>query len=266
MDALIFVAVVVAWAVYLIPKALSHHEESVRSRSVDRFSDTMRVLARREPVNSRSARLVLQPGRGASGPVVTTKGPGPSPTELRARRAAARTATKRRRNVLGLLLLANLTVAAGAGFGVYSWWYQAIPAGLTVAWLVTCRVMVKGERAAVAPQMHQGQSDVAEIEPDPAHPDTFTVSRNDAGFDEVAPTATTGVTAVDPKLWDPLPMTLPTYVDAPAVARTVRTIDLDDTGVWSSGRSQIDSALAREAEESDRRSRDKGDQTRATGS
>lgn len=263
MDALIFVAVVVAWAVYLIPKALSHHEESVRSRSVDRFSDTMRVLARREPVNSRSARLVLQPGRGASGPVVTTKGPGPSPADVRARRAAARTATKRRRNVFGMLLLVNLAVAAGAGFGVFSWWYQAIPAGLVVAWLLTCRVMVKGERAALAPQ---DRSQAQQVEPDPAHPDTFTVSRNDAGFDEVAPSATTGVTAVDPKLWDPLPMTLPTYVDAPAAARTVRTIDLDDTGVWSSGRSQIDSALAREAEESDRRSRDKGDLPRATGS
>ena len=48
-------------------------------------------------------------------------------------------------------------------------------------------------------------------------------------------------------------MTLPTYVSKPAAARrTVRTIDLDSTGVWSSGRSESDSALAREADEADR--------------
>ena len=32
----------------------------------------------------------------------------------------------------------------------------------------------------------------------------------------------------------------------------VRTIDLDSTGVWTSGRTEADSALAREAEAADR--------------
>ena len=73
LSALIFVALAVAWAVYLIPKALKHHDEVVRSRSVDRFSHTMRVLARREPMNKRDARLVVTPSRGASVPVVETK-------------------------------------------------------------------------------------------------------------------------------------------------------------------------------------------------
>ena len=74
LSGLIFVALAVAWAAYLIPKALQHHEEVVRSRSVDRFSHRMRVLARREPVNGRNARLVVTPGRAAAPPVVTTKG------------------------------------------------------------------------------------------------------------------------------------------------------------------------------------------------
>lgn len=277
MDALIFVAVVVAWAVYLVPKALSHHEESVRSRSVDRFSHRMRVLARREPVDSRNARLVLQPGRGAGSPVVTSKGPGPSPAELRARREAARRATRRRRNVLALLLLANVAVAACAGFGLFSWWYQAIPAGLLAAWLVACRVMVRGERAtlrsapAVTAPAGDGAAEPAQPEPVLEAPAYFEVTRNDQGFDEVSATATTSVISaapVDPDLWDPLPVTLPTYVDAPAARRTVRTIDLDATGVWSSGRSEVDSALAREADEADRlaRARAAGAGQRATGS
>jgi hypothetical protein len=52
----------------------------------------------------------------------------------------------------------------------------------------------------------------------------------------------------DPKLWDPVPVTLPTYVSKPPARRTVRTIDLDATGVWTSGRTEADSALAREAD------------------
>ena len=65
LSGLIFVALALAWAAYLIPKALKHHEDVVRSRSVDRFSDRMRVLARREPVDRRNARLVVTPGRPA---------------------------------------------------------------------------------------------------------------------------------------------------------------------------------------------------------
>src|SRR5687767_15606571 len=73
LSALIFVALAVAWAVYLIPKALKHHDEVVRSRSVEKFSHTMRVLARREPVDRRSARLVVAPIRAALRPPVETK-------------------------------------------------------------------------------------------------------------------------------------------------------------------------------------------------
>ena len=49
-----------------------------------------------------------------------------------------------------------------------------------------------------------------------------------------------------------MPVTLPTYVSKPAAHRTVRTIDLDSTGVWTSGRSEADSKLARGAEQTAR--------------
>ena len=55
-------------------------------------------------------------------------------------------------------------------------------------------------------------------------------------------------TADGGSLWDPLPVTLPTYVSKPKARRTVRTIDLDATGVWTSGPLASDSALAREAD------------------
>ena len=66
-----------------------------------------------------------------------------------------------------------------------------------------------------------------------------------------------------------MPVTLPTYVSAPAAQRSVRTIDLDSTGVWTSGRTEADAVIARQAELDDRARRDAAhaeQQRRATGS
>jgi len=248
LSGIIFVALAVAWAAYLIPKALRHHDEVARSRSIERFSNTMRVLARREPVNRRDARLVVTPGRAASTTtVVETKPVRLTADQLRARREVTRRATRRRRRVLGGLLAANAVVIGLAAFVVVGWWWETLPAGLVVAWLVACRVMVKSERAALAPG--------TVVPAEPAGPDLdISVEKNEQGFEELAPDSDTGVVPAvtedgDPNLWDPLPMTLPTYVDKPAAARrTVRTISIDDSGVWTSGRTEIDAALAREAD------------------
>ena len=66
--------------------------------------------------------------------------------------------------------------------------------------------------------------------------------------------------------WDMVPTTLPTYVSKPAAQRrTVSTIDLDSTGVWSSGHNDEDSALARSAEKSARTAREADETRRASG-
>jgi hypothetical protein len=267
LSGIIFVALAIAWAVYLIPKALRHHDEVARSRSVDRFSATMRVLARREPVSARDARLVVTPGRAASESVVTTKGNRPSADQIRARREAARRATSRRRRVLGLILFANAAVAAVAAAAVIGWVWQAIPAGLLVAWLMACRVMVKSENTAF------GSVAVSSPSSAPASddlPEGYSVARNDQGFDEVAPEAETSTipAVADPAMWDPMPVTLPTYVTKPAAARrTVRTIELGEPGAWTSGRTEETSALAREADAADAAAREAAaEERRATGS
>lgn len=273
LSGIIFVALAVAWAGYLIPKALRHHDEVSRSRSVDRFSNTMRVLARREPVDKRSARLVMQPGRSDGATTVTVKGAQtaqsvapPTAAQLRARREATRVATARRRRVFGILLFANVAVAAVATAGAIGWVWQSIPAGLLVVWLVLCRVMVKGEIAADARLM--GTAPVAETEPEVIEepdehsdvPDDYAVARNEQGFDEVDASAETStIHAVDPNLWDPLPMTLPTYVDKPvATRRSVRTINLGEPGAWTSGRTDEDAALARKADAAEKAAREDG--------
>ena len=271
MSGLIFVALALAWAVYLVPQALRHHDEVARSRSVDRFSDTMRVLARREPVGRRGARLVVQPGRQPSAAEVTVKGaPRPTPAQLQARREATRRATARRRNVLGILLLGNAVVAGLAAAGILGWVWQAIPAGLVVVWLVLCRVMVRSERAALAPAPTMPLTSAPDAEEAPEAPASYAVERNHQGFDEVtagADTATLPAVAPDEQLWDPLPVTLPTYVTKPAaVSRSVRTIDLGEPGAWTSGRTEESAALAREADAADRAARGDDESRRAVGS
>jgi hypothetical protein len=255
LSALIFVALAVAWAVYLIPKALKHHDEVVRSRSVERFSKTMRVLARREPINRRDARLVVTPSRQPSARTVQTKASSVAPTQpsYAARRAATRQATRRRRIVLGLILLANTVVIGLAVAQVLIWRTVAVPVGLLVAWLVTCRLMVKGERAAARPAA--ATAPVAHQLPETIDsPIVSDVEASGAADEEAEVEAPAPVRAEG--AWDMVPTTLPTYVSkAPAVRRTVQTIDLDSTGVWSSGRKDEDSALARGAEESERAAR-----------
>ena len=248
LSALIFVALAVAWAVYLIPKALRHHDDVVRSRSVERFSHTMRVLARREPVNRRDARLVVAPARAKSSPVVTTKGP----VRVDPNRETEKRATRRRRRVLGLILLANAAVITVAAFAVIDWWYVAIPAGLLVAWLVACRLMVRRERPVRVQRDRTASTpvDPAAGEPTPDEPMVEAES-----WDDDAPTGQTPA-IVDPSLWDPMPVTLPTYVGKPAAERrTVRTIDLDSTGVWTSGRTEADAQIARDADDAARTAR-----------
>lgn len=241
LSGLIFVALAVAWAVYLIPKALKHHDDVVRSRSVDRFSSTMRVLARREPVSRRNARLVVTPGRPAASVEVAVKG-APVVATLPCREHANR-AARRRRRVLLVLLIAGLAVVAVVTAQVVSWWWVFAPGVLLAAWLVACRLMVRRERGGATSLMAHVADAVSEIAAEQTD-----VPLDIADTDSMAAVDVT----LDPALWDPVPVTLPTYVTKPAARRTVRTIDLDETGVWSSGRSESDSRLARDAEEAER--------------
>jgi hypothetical protein len=269
LSGLIFVALAVAWAAYLIPKALKHHEDQVRSRSVDKFSSTMRVLARREPVDRRNARLVVTPGKPAAQVEVAVKGAPAvvTPEVLRARRVAANRAARRRRRVLLTLVLANIAVVAVATAHVISWAWAAVPAALLVGWLVACRLMVRRERAVLPSLVEQVVDAVEELVEE-------TAERPAIPVDEAQTDSFAAVPADDsqgPGLWDPVPVTLPTYVSKePAARRAVRTIDLDSTGVWTSGRSEADSRLARDAEEASRASRAAGsarsDDDRAVGS
>ena len=248
-SALIFVALAVAWAVYLIPKALEHHEEGARTRTVERFSATLRVLGRREPVSRRTARLVTSTTDSSSTATATataertasrrTPAEPPTAAQLRARRQAAARAARRRLRVVTLILVANLAVAAVAYFGVVDWIWCAVPVGVLLAWLVACRLMVRRERAGLRPRVRIPAEPTEKPSSEPRG--TEEIARVDVPLVDESPER-------DPDSWDPVSVPLPTYVSKPVAPRSVSTIDLDSTGVWSSGRSAADSQLAREAD------------------
>ena len=241
LSGLIFVVLAVGWAAYLIPRALRHHEEIAASRPVDNFSETMRVLER----TPATMKALLTP------PAATEAGP---PSRRRRTRRPA-TPARRRRRMLGLLLVVTAATGVAAYLAYLPAWSPAIPGALVVAWLVLCRLMVrKGApvRRSVAPTSAAEEglarpeaADSAVVEPalaiSPALAPTSPA---------LAPTSPVvePVETDDGSLWDPLPLTLPTYVSKPAARRTVRTIDLTQTGVTSSGRRAEDTELARKAE------------------
>lgn len=255
MDAsvLIFVALAVAWVAYLVPKALQRDDDSV-ARTVDSFSHRLRVFG------GASRAVTSEAGEVDLEPALPPTDPRPEPTQAPVRpvtRTSARRAAARRRRVLLVLIAVLAAVAGVAASGTLPWTTLAAPIVLVVAFLVTARLTVRREQRARLPRVRRPAAPVARpeapaasaaaagpstsVDPSPTE-DTIGVSR-EALAKAIAEQAAEPV-ADEGSLWDPLPVTLPTYVSKPRARRTVRTIEL----TASSGHDAADSKLARDAE------------------
>ncbi len=272
LSGVIFVALALLWALFLIPKALRSHDEAAVPRSVESTSDQARVLTRRDAAPTAEAQPAPEPAG-----VPEQRRPSAREVARRQRRLAA-AAARRRRQVLAFLLLATAVVGGLAVPGVLLPWAPVIPALVVVGFLVVARVTVRHERRRwdalratlvtapaeeaepVAPV--QEVAPVAEAAPvEQAPAPVVTIARNAQGiavvsesedtsaFSAAALAEAVGASTVPAAstLWDPLPVTLPTYVGKPRATRSVRTIDLNAAGVSSSGRSSADSALVAES-------------------
>jgi hypothetical protein len=249
----IYGAIVVAWAAYLVPLALRRHDEVARSRSVDRFSSAMRVLSRRG--ESTAGRLVVTPPRAVDRIVSPSlKRPAPAATFVgaaRPNREALRTAAARRRRVLVGLLLLTAAVGAIAAAGRIPLWSAGIPVALVAGFLCLARHQVRAasdsywREVAVAPapsnvirrtptrvEASHGAAKDADDE-DTVPLDIEDLKKAAALLEPERNVAVPLPTADGGSLWDPLPITLPTYVDKPVAARTIRTVDLGAAGTSS---------------------------------
>jgi hypothetical protein len=270
---LIFVGLGVAWGAYGLSKALEHHDASHDVRAIDKFSHTMRVLARREAVDRSRTALVTKGRRPTSAEQTSAEqtsepvaevAPGltadPEQTGFFAaqtfvRRSTASRAARRRRRVLGGLLVLLAMVGAVAAGQVISFWWVALPVALLVGWLVASRLMVKGEQAVRRNVRHVSRPTASGAATAPVAsdvPDTSGAEASATLDDDTAEVPVVRAEVAEPIAsgdgWELVPVTLPTYVSKPAARRTVSTIDLDSTGVWTSGRTAADSALAQQAD------------------
>lgn len=256
---LILLVIVGAWLAVLVPMALRSHDSATSLRSIDRFGDTMRVLARRG-----AGRDVLMPRRGAAGTVLS-RGPataGPAPSSGRRRPLTRRlrvtgttrsSAQRRRRTLLVLLVAAAATLAAGL-VGPVGWLAVHVPCDLLllafVAHLRRQAVLRSGRRRAEgrrAPDMALESPVLAHTRvagiPDrmPARPVQRTVappvSAPARRYDEPVPVpvpATAAGGSWDGASWSPVPVPPPTYVGKPmAPARPTRVLDLTRPGQWT---------------------------------
>lgn len=208
----IFGVIVAAWLAYLVPMYLRRDNDK-RSDLFDPatgFSDDVRIVR-----DSSS-----QGGAGCSVQVST-------PHTRRAmvesvRRAEQRAAARRRKTTVALLVLIAAVVAL-ASFGRTPWWPVAIPGALLVGFLAIARVTVQmmhrefdRKLAAIDDWGVEETVPVQEMKTDKPKAEGL-VESVELGMPVGKPGS----------LWDPLPITRPTYVSAPPVrGRTVRTIDL----------------------------------------
>jgi hypothetical protein len=75
---------------------------------------------------------------------------------------------------------------------------------------------------------------VEDVNPGRQHVMESTPLESNALDDQIVIAAPSIATTGD-MVWDPLPVTVPTYVTKPRAGRTVRTIDFAQAGAWTSG-------------------------------
>ncbi|HET7311879.1 MAG TPA: hypothetical protein VFJ17_11195 [Mycobacteriales bacterium] len=158
MSAVIYAAIVVMWAVVLVPMWLRRHDAATESRSVERFSTAMRTLSRRTHATP-GRRYVVMPRRQAGavsvhvtgaavGAAVSARPARPAPSAARATMVR-----RRRRTTLVLLGLVTLTLLLATA-GAFPWLLQVVLDLILVAFLAHLRTQAR-RAAAVARQRRQ---------------------------------------------------------------------------------------------------------------
>jgi hypothetical protein len=218
----IFAAIAIAWLAYLVPHFVRRRdddEELGDSDPADRFSDSMRIV------------------RHGTAPLLDHDLEEIAPFEVstpQTRRAAIndlhrleRLAASRRSRVLVSLLAMLSGVIGFCAVHLVPWWSTAIPGGLILIFVLIARISVGVMRRNLDARYRgilHGSNE-----------STIFLSRKDfpkSGIEVHSSSDKTAASKPGP-LWDPIPITMPTYVSKPLAPRTVRTIDLSGPGVTS---------------------------------
>lgn len=223
MTGLIYVGIIVVWAVVLVPAWLRRHDHRDSERSVDRFSRSLEALSQRESFlgiplpAAQGVDAQAKPKRHETAPEVfqvkRPAAPALGRKHAAGSRASAASAAKRRRIVLGVLGAAFLVVAGLVAGGVLLPVALTAPAGLLVVFAGVARHQVR-----TAALRRTGAGNAAPV----SRPASAPVQGR-----PMAQAASGGT-------WEAQPTTLPTYVTAPAAAEFPRVIDTTTPGAWTS--------------------------------
>lgn len=199
------------WLVYLIPLFLHRRENGLLDEVEpgDPFTASVTIVRRGD---------ALDTAENATAVVST---PLNRRAALRELADLDRGAARRRRSVLLFLLLTTVIVGVSAAFGLVDPWLAAVPGGLVLAFLAVARFSVRVMRRNLdrRAQVIRGGADADEETVEiPCVEDEL--AAHETSIELTAPIEMTG------SLWDPIPVTAPTYVSKPLAPRTVRTIDL----------------------------------------
>lgn len=226
---MIYAAIAIAWLAYLVPLYAKRRDAAPAEPEdpANRFSDSMRIVRRG------TAPLLDQDLSEIDKAEVST--PLTRRAALEDLRRLEMLAARRRRRVLITLMAAITAVVAVCAVNLIPWWAVAIPGGLLVTFMVVSRISVRGMRERLDARYEEICAGGEE--------NTVFLSRQDLAASEKKPAAieekTQQLTRRTGALWDPVPITMPTYVSKPLAPRTVRTIDLNSPDVTTSGRSEV---------------------------
>ena len=210
---LIFAAIAVAWLAYLVPHFVKRRDDDPVETAdpSDRFSDSIRI------VEHGTAPLLDQDLSEIGSYEVST------PLTRRAaindlRRLERVAAVRRRRVLLGLLAVLSAMVGVWA-VDLVPWWAVAASGALVVVFFLVSRVSVLAMRRS----LDRRHADISRGSSESTVFLNRTTVKTEVGRE---PTVGLIKDSRIPVLWDPVPITMPTYVSKPLAPRTIRTIDL----------------------------------------
>ncbi|WP_165956377.1 hypothetical protein, partial [Streptomyces hainanensis] len=263
---LIFAMIVGAWAAYLVPMWLRRQDELNEARPTERFSTAIRLLTRKRASEQSAEGDTPEPDaddappaqpdvhadvRAFAEPITDAhleppiQEPAPAAASVSvALSGRAKVLARRRRTTMILLLAFTLggivTVTAGTRF----LWLPAVPAVLLTAYVVHVR-RAERKRTAVAIDRRRAEEAARRLRQRtqassaamPEKPSKAIVEQTDHAEWVDQQRRRQPTLDDEPQSWDPAPVPLPTYVNAPVAPRTNRGIDLDAPDTWSSARS-----------------------------
>ncbi len=211
---IVLLSITLALLAFLIPAALAKRgSDTVAEAARGNFAGTRKML-HSSHVTPPDKQVYPEDLAEVSTPYTRAAG-------LRDVRRRARLAAVWRRRGLVAILLMNVALAAATVFGYLPWYAVVIGFGLLFSQLIVSRILTVRLYRRLDAEVALHRANWSE--------ETVVLAEvigSVEGENEHSVEISVPVQEMMGSLWDPIPVTAPTYVSSPLAPRTVRTIDL----------------------------------------